>query len=38
MKKNIGFIADDILPVLPDDVENIVNVNAEGIKTLHYMK
>ena len=37
-KKHIGFVADDFARVLPEEVENIVNVNSDGIKTLNYMK
>ena len=37
-KNHIGFVADDLVPVLPEDIENIVNVNQDGIKTLSYMK
>ena len=37
-KNHIGFVADDFARVLPEEVENIVNVNSDGIKTLNYMK
>ena len=37
-KNHIGFIADDILPVIPKEFENIINENDEGIKMLNYVK
>ena len=37
-KNHIGFIANDILPVIPEDFENIVMENDEGIKQLNYVK
>ena len=35
---HIGFIADDILPVIPKEFENLVNENDKGIKMLNYVK
>ena len=37
-KNHFGFIADEIKEVLPEDIENIVNENVDGYKTLNYMK
>ena len=37
-KNHIGFIADDILPVIPKEFENIVMENDEGTKQLNYVK
>ena len=37
-KNHIGFIADDILPVIPKEFENIIHENDEGIKMLNYVK
>ena len=37
-KNHIGFVADDILPVIPKEFENIINENDEGTKMLNYVK
>ena len=37
-KKHLGFVADDLVPVIPPEFENIVLENDEGIKQLNYIK
>ena len=37
-KNHIGFIADEIAEVIPDEWENIVITDDEGIKKLSYVK
>ena len=37
-KNHIGFIADEIETVIPEEFENIINENDEGIKMLNYVK
>ena len=37
-KNHIGFIADEIMNVIPDEWENIVMTDDEGIKKLNYIK
>ena len=37
-KNHIGFIADEIMEVIPPEWENIVMTNDEGIKKLSYIK
>lgn len=37
-KNHIGFVAENVEENLPEEVENIVNVNSDGYKTLNYMK
>ena len=36
-KNHIGFIADDLLSVIPPEWENIVMTDNEGIKKLSYI-
>ena len=36
-KNHIGFIADDLVPVIPPEWENIVMTGDEGIKKLSYI-
>ena len=37
-KNHIGFIADEVLPVIPPEWENIIVTDNEGIKKLNYIK
>ena len=37
-KNHIGFIADEVLPVIPPEWENIIVTDNEGIKKLSYIK
>ena len=37
-KNHLGFIADEIIEVIPNEWENIVLENDEGIKQLNYVK
>ena len=37
-KNHLGFIADEIMEVIPNEWENIVIENDEGIKQLNYIK
>lgn len=37
-KNHLGFIADEIMGVIPSEWENIVLENDEGIKQLNYVK
>ena len=37
-KNHLGFIADDLVSVIPPEWENIVLENDEGIKQLNYVK
>ena len=37
-KTHLGFIADEIMNVIPPEWENIVLENDEGIKQLNYIK
>ena len=37
-KNHIGFIANEIAEVIPDEWENIVITDDEGIKKLSYVK
>ena len=37
-KNHLGFVADDLVPVIPPEFENIVLENDEGIKQLNYIK
>ena len=37
-KNHIGFIADEIETVIPNEFENLVNENDKGIKMLNYVK
>ena len=37
-KNHIGLIAENVEENMPKEVENIVNVNQDGIKTLNYIK
>ena len=37
-KNHLGFIADDLMNVIPPEWEDIVRVDNEGIKKLSYIK
>ena len=37
-KNHLGFIADDLVSVIPPEWENIVMTDDEGIKKLNYIK
>ena len=37
-KNHFGFIADDLMNVIPPEWEDIVRVDDEGIKKLSYIK
>ena len=37
-KKHLGFVADDLVPVIPPEFENIVLEHDEGIRQLNYIK
>ena len=37
-KNHIGFIADEIERVIPEEFENVVSENDKGIKMLNYVK
>ena len=37
-KNHIGFIADEIMNVIPDEWQNIVMTDNEGVKKLSYIK
>ena len=37
-RNHLGFIADDLMNVLPPEWEDIVRVDDEGIKKLSYIK
>ena len=37
-RNHIGFVADEIVDVIPNEWENIVLENSEGIKQLNYVK
>lgn len=37
-KNHIGFVAENVEEHMPEELENIVNVNQDGIKTLNYIK
>ena len=37
-KNHIGFLAENVEENMPEEIENIVNVSQDGIKTLNYIK
>ena len=37
-RNHLGFIADDLMNVIPPEWEDIVRVDDEGIKKLSYIK